>query len=425
MSYILDIYAREILDSRGTPTVEVEVVTSSGAAGTAAVPSGASTGEREAVEKRDGDEERFSGKGVRQAVDAVNTVIRDALLYQNVCDQAAIDALLIALDGSENKSHLGANALLGTSLAVAQAAADHVGQFFYEYVASLYQEKTGCETDISLPVPLMNLINGGAHAHNNLDIQEFMIVPIGGETMFDRIRMGAEVFATLKKLLQDAGHTTSVGDEGGFAPNFDSNDDALDWLMRAIQAAGYTPGRDISLALDVAASELIDEQGYYQLQGEKRTLTSSDLVTYYTDLCDKYPIVSIEDGMGENDVSGWQKLTAALGERIQLVGDDNFVTQKAELQKGIDAAVANSILIKLNQVGTLSETLETMATAEHAGYSCIVSHRSGETEDVSIAHLAVGTGCGQIKTGSLSRSDRTAKYNELLRIAEIVECNAS
>ena len=415
MSTILDIHAREILDSRGNPTVEVEVMTSSGAAGLFAVPSGASTGSREAVEKRDGGT-RYHGKGVLQAVDAVNTEIRDALLFKDVRDQAEIDQIMIELDGTPNKSRLGANAILGVSLAVAKAAADHEGLFFFEYIADICGVEEG---GYLMPVPMMNLINGGEHANNKLDIQEFMVMPMGAKSLTEAVRMGSEIFHHLQKLLKAAGHMTAVGDEGGFAPNFDSNKEALDWLVKAIEAAGYKAGKDVVLTLDVAASELYSD-GKYHLKGEGRTLTSAELVEYYAELCKEYPIFSIEDGMDENDVDGWKLLTEKLGDDVQLVGDDLFVTQEAELQKGIEGGYANAILIKVNQVGTLTETLETMDLAKECGYSCVMSHRSGETEDSTIADLAVGTGAGQIKTGSLSRSDRTAKYNQLIRIEEAV-----
>ncbi|MAI07646.1 MAG: phosphopyruvate hydratase [Magnetococcales bacterium] len=413
MSIILDIHAREILDSRGNPTVEVEVVTSSGAFGVAAVPSGASTGSREAIEKRDGDKSRYMGKGVLQAVEAVNTVIRDALYGFDVRDQGSIDAKLLELDGTKNKSNLGANALLGVSLAVAKAAADHEGMFFYEYVKGLYGEK---EASL-LPTPMMNVINGGEHADNSLDIQEFMVMPIGAKSFSEALRMGAEVFHHLKKLLSAEGLNTAVGDEGGFAPNLGSNEEALEWLVKAVNAAGYKVGEEISFALDAAASEFLTPEGY-TFGAEGKVLSSEDLVSYYESLCNKFPIVSIEDGMGEDDKAGWKLLTEKLGSKVQIVGDDLFVTNKEILADGIKGGLANSILIKVNQIGTLTETLETMHLALENGYTCVMSHRSGETEDTTISDLAVGTCCGQIKTGSLSRSDRTAKYNQLLRIEE-------
>ena len=413
MSIILDIHAREILDSRGNPTVEVEVVTSSGAFGVAAVPSGASTGSREAIEKRDGDKSRYMGKGVLQAVEAVNTVIRDALYGFDVRDQRSIDSKLLELDGTKNKSNLGANALLGVSLAVAKAAADHEGMFFYEYVEGLYGEQ---EASL-LPTPMMNVINGGEHADNSLDIQEFMVMPIGAKSFSEALRMGAEVFHHLKKLLSAEGLNTAVGDEGGFAPNLGSNEEALEWLVKAVNAAGYKVGEEISFALDAAASEFLTPEGY-TFGAEGKVLSSEDLVSYYESLCNKFPIVSIEDGMGEDDKAGWKLLTEKLGSKVQIVGDDLFVTNKEILADGIKGGLANSILIKVNQIGTLTETLETMHLAVENGYTCVMSHRSGETEDTTISDLAVGTCCGQIKTGSLSRSDRTAKYNQLLRIEE-------
>lgn len=417
MSTIIDIHAREILDSRGNPTVEVEVFTSSGAVGQAAVPSGASTGSKESIEKRDGDKKRYHGKGVLNAVDAVNTELKDALLYMDVRDQVDIDQKMINLDGTENKSRLGANAILGVSLAVAKAAADHEGMFLFEYIAEICGLEG--EDDMIMPVPMMNLINGGEHANNKLDIQEFMIMPVGADTMADAIRMGSEIFNTLKKLLEAEGYMTTVGDEGGFAPNFSSNKEALDWLVKAVEKSGYKAGKDVLFSLDVAASEIYTD-GVYNLKGEGRKLSSVELVDYYAELCEAYPIFSIEDGMDEGDIPGWMALTEKLGEKVQLVGDDLFVTQEQELYKGIEEGYANAILIKVNQVGTLTETLETMDMAKEAGYACVMSHRSGETEDTTIADLAVGTGAGQIKTGSLSRTDRTAKYNQLLRIEEIL-----
>jgi enolase len=413
MSFILDIQAREILDSRGNPTVEVDVFTSSGAVGSAAVPSGASTGSREAIEKRDHDDARYMGKGVLNAVEAVNGVIRDALYGMDARQQSDIDAKLVGLDGTENKAHLGANALLGVSLAVAKAAADHEGMFLYEYVEGLYGD---VEASL-LPTPMMNVINGGEHADNSLDIQEFMIIPVSASSFAEALRMGAEVFHTLKKLLSAEGLNTAVGDEGGFAPNLKSNEEALEWLVKAVEAAGYKVGDDIAFALDSAASEFLTPEGY-TFGAEGKVLSSEELVTYYEGLCAKFPIVSIEDGMGEDDRNGWKLLTDKLGDKIQIVGDDLFVTNKEILARGIDDGLANSILIKVNQIGTLTETLETMQMAKENGYTCVMSHRSGETEDTTIADLAVATCCGQIKTGSLSRSDRTAKYNQLLRIEE-------
>lgn len=419
MSEIIRIQAREILDSRGNPTVEVDVHLSSGVMGRAAVPSGASTGSREAIERRDEDPCRYNGKGVQDAVESVNTEIQDELLGKDACDQVAIDKALISLDGTENKSRLGANAILGVSLAVAQAAAKHQGQFLFEYVGDLYGE----EYPVLLPTPMMNVINGGEHADNSLDIQEFMIMPISARTFKDALRMGAEVFAALKKLLSEAGLNTAVGDEGGFAPNLGSNEEALDWLVKAVERADYTVGEDVVFALDSAASEFLTDEGYH-FKAEGRHLTSEELVTYYASLCAKYPIISIEDGMGEDDKEGWKLLTDRLGESVQIVGDDLFVTNKKILEEGIDTGLANSILIKVNQIGTLTETLETMLLAEANGYSCVMSHRSGETEDSIIADLAVGTCCGQIKTGSLSRSDRIAKYNQLIRIEEALDIDA-
>jgi enolase len=411
MSAILDIQAREILDSRGNPTVEVDVTLESGSIGRAAVPSGASTGAHEAVELRDGDEDRYGGKGVLNAVDAVNGEIFDALAGQDGDDQLGIDQLLIELDGTPNKSRLGANAILGVSLACAKASADEVGMPLYRYVGGVYAR--------TLPVPQMNVINGGAHADNPIDIQEFMILPVAAESMADAVRMGSEVFHALKKQLKAAGHSTNVGDEGGFAPDLASADEALGFLMKAIESAGYEPGEDVALGLDVAATELF-KQGRYHLEGEGKILGADGMVAYLEDLVSRYPIISIEDGMAEDDFDGWAALTAALGGRVQLVGDDVFVTNPKRLAEGIKRGLANSILIKVNQIGTLSETLETVERAHRAGYSAVMSHRSGETEDTTIADLAVATNCGQIKTGSLSRSDRLAKYNQLIRIEEIL-----
>jgi enolase len=411
MSAILDIQAREILDSRGNPTVEVDVTLESGSMGRAAVPSGASTGAHEAVELRDGDEERYGGKGVQNAVDAIHGEIFDALSGQDADDQLEIDQLLIDLDGTPNKSRLGANAILGVSLACAKASADEIGMPLFRYVGGVYAR--------TLPVPLMNVINGGAHADNPIDIQEFMIMPVAAETMADAVRMGSEVFHALRKQLKNAGHNTNVGDEGGFAPNLASADAALGFLMKAIEAAGYEPGQDIVLALDVASTEFYKD-GKYRLEGEGKLLDAGGMVAYLADLAARYPIVSIEDGMAEDDFEGWSALTDALGKTLQLVGDDLFVTNPKRLARGIEQGLANSILIKVNQIGTLSETLEAVECAHRAGYSCVMSHRSGETEDSTIADLAVATNCGQIKTGSLSRSDRLAKYNQLIRIEEIL-----
>jgi enolase len=419
MSIITDIYAREILDSRGNPTIEVEVYTSSGATGVAAVPSGASTGSREAIEKRDGDKNRYFGKGVLDAIEAVNNELADAVLHMDVRNQKEIDEKMIALDGTDNKSRLGANAILGVSLAVAKAAADHEGEHLFDYISSIYGGKEP-ELNALMPTPMMNVINGGEHADNSLDIQEFMIVPHGADSFKEALRTGAEIFHTLKKLLQEAGHNTAVGDEGGFAPNFASNEEALEWLVKAVEKAGYKVGEEVSFALDCAASEFKTDDGY-NLSAEGKVITSEELCDYYVKLCETYPIVSIEDGLDESDWAGWKMLTEKLGDKIQLVGDDLFVTNEKILKRGIEEKCANSILIKVNQIGTLTETFNTMHMAEKAGYSCVMSHRSGETEDTTIADLAVGTGCGQIKTGSLSRSDRIAKYNQLLRIEDAVE----
>ena len=411
MSAILDIHAREILDSRGNPTVEVDVTLESGSMGRAAVPSGASTGAHEAVELRDGDAERYLGKGVQNAVDAVNGEIYDALSGIDADDQIGVDQLLIDLDGTPNKSRLGANAILGVSLACAKASADEVSMPLFRYVGGVYAR--------TLPVPLMNVINGGAHADNPIDIQEFMVMPVGAETVSEAIRVGAEVFHALKKQLKAAGHNTNVGDEGGFAPNLASADAALGFLMKAIESAGYTPGDDVVLALDVASTEFY-KNGIYHLEGEGKKLDSAGMVKYLEDLAARYPIVSIEDGMAEDDWEGWAALTSAVGKKLQLVGDDLFVTNPKRLADGIGRGTANSILVKVNQIGTLSETLEAVQMAQRAGYTAVMSHRSGETEDATIADLAVATNCGQIKTGSLSRSDRLAKYNQLIRIEELL-----
>ncbi len=409
MTAIVDIHARQILDSRGNPTVEVDVTLESGAFGRAAVPSGASTGTHEAVELRDGDRSRFGGKGVTKAVDAVNGEIFDALSGLDAEEQTAIDRTMIELDGTPNKGRLGANAILGVSLAIAKAAAAEAGLPLYRYLGGVFAG--------TLPVPLMNIVNGGAHADNPIDIQEFMILPVGAPDLGEAVRMGAEVFHALRKQLKDAGHNTNVGDEGGFAPNLASSDEALGFIVRAIEAAGYRPGEDIVLGLDCASSEFFKD-GRYVLAGEGRTLDADALVSYYETLVGRYPIVSIEDGMAEDDWDGWAALTQALGDRVQLVGDDLFVTNPARLGDGIARGIGNSILVKVNQIGTLTETLETVEMAHKAGYTAIMSHRSGETEDATIADLAVATNCGQIKTGSLSRSDRLAKYNQLIRIEE-------
>jgi enolase len=409
MTAIIDITAREILDSRGNPTVEVDVTLESGAFGRAAVPSGASTGAHEAVELRDGDKARYGGKGVLKAVDAVNGEILDALSGFDADDQVALDALLVDLDGTENKSRLGANATLGVSLACAKAAANEVDQPLFRYVGGVFAR--------TLPVPMMNIVNGGAHADNPIDIQEFMIMPVGAETVADAIRIGAEIFHALKKQLKDAGHNTNVGDEGGFAPNLASTDAALGFISKAIESAGYHPGEDVYLALDAAASEFY-KGGKYAMTGEGKTLDSAGMVKYLADLAARYPIISIEDGMAEDDWDGWAALTAELGAKVQLVGDDVFVTNPKRIAEGVRRGVANSVLIKVNQIGTLSETLEAVELAHRAAYTAVMSHRSGETEDATIADLAVATNCGQIKTGSLSRSDRLAKYNQLIRIEE-------
>ena len=409
MSVITEIHAREILDSRGNPTVEVDVALDSGAFGRAAVPSGASTGAHEAVELRDGDKSRFGGKGVLKAVEAVNGEIYDALAGLEAADQRAIDLAMIDLDGTENKGRLGANAILGVSLAVARAAAEDAGLPLYRYVGGAFSSL--------LPVPMMNIINGGAHADNPIDIQEFMIMPVGAETGADAIRMGSEIFQSLKKKLKDAGHNTNVGDEGGFAPNLASTEDALGFVMKAIEAAGYRPGDDVMLAIDAASTEFF-KNGKYELAGEGKSLSPEQMVAYWADLVGRYPIISVEDGMAEDDWEGWKALTDAIGSKVQLVGDDLFVTNPKRLADGIKRGVANSILVKVNQIGTLSETLEAVDMAHKAGYTAVLSHRSGETEDSTIADLAVATNCGQIKTGSLSRSDRLAKYNQLIRIEE-------
>lgn len=409
MSAIIDITAREILDSRGNPTVEVDVVLESGAMGRAAVPSGASTGAHEAVELRDGDKSRYGGKGVLKAVDAVNGEIYDTLIGLDATQQVDIDAILIDLDGTPNKSRLGANAILGVSLAVAHAAADAVGQPLYRYIGG-----TSART---LPVPMMNIINGGEHADNPIDIQEFMIVPVAAGSLRDAVRIGSEIFHTLKAELSAAGHNTGIGDEGGFAPNLSSTTDALDFIMKSIEKAGYKPGEDVYLALDCASSEYFKD-GIYDMKGEGKKLTSAENAAYLAGLVDAYPIFSIEDGMDEDDWEGWKMLTDLVGDRCQLVGDDLFVTNPVRLADGIDQGVANSILVKVNQIGTLTETLTAVEMAHRARYTSVMSHRSGETEDTTIADLAVATNCGQIKTGSLSRSDRLAKYNQLIRIEE-------
>lgn len=413
MSLITDIYAREVLDSRGNPTVEVEVWTETDAYGIAMVPSGASTGAFEAIELRDNEKNRYLGKGVLKAVENVNTIIAEEIIGMDVFDQVAIDNLLIELDGTENKARLGANAILGVSLAVAKAAANELGIPLYQYIGGVNAKV--------LPVPMMNILNGGEHADNNVDIQEFMVMPVGAANFREALRMGAEVFHNLKAVLKGKALNTAVGDEGGFAPNLSSNEEALKTIMEAIERAGYTPGKDVVLALDVAATELYDkEKNIYRLAGENRELTSDEMIDYYVELVGKYPIVSIEDGLAEEDWDGWKKLTEKLGNKIQLVGDDLFVTNTERLEKGIGMNVANSVLVKLNQIGTLTETLNTIEMAKTHGYTAVISHRSGETEDTTIADLAVATNAGQIKTGAPSRTDRTAKYNQLLRIEDML-----
>ncbi|RCS59447.1 phosphopyruvate hydratase [Parvibium lacunae] len=409
MSAIVDIVAREILDSRGNPTVECDVLLESGAMGRAAVPSGASTGSREAIELRDGDKSRYLGKGVLKAVENVNTEIAEAIMGLEANEQAYLDNTLIDLDGTESKSRLGANATLAVSMAVARAAAEEAGLPLYRYF--------GGSGKMQLPVPMMNIVNGGAHANNSLDIQEFMIMPVGMTSFREALRCGAEVFHALKKIIHDKNWSTAVGDEGGFAPNFASNADCLNTILQAIEQAGYRPSEDVLIALDCASTEFFKD-GKYHLSGENLQLTSTEFADYLANLCDKFPIVSIEDGMSENDWAGWKTLTDKLGGKVQLVGDDLFVTNPKILKEGIQQGVANSILIKVNQIGTLSETFEAIEMAKRAGYTSVVSHRSGETEDSTIADIAVGTNAGQIKTGSLSRSDRIAKYNQLLRIEE-------
>ncbi|WP_333837590.1 phosphopyruvate hydratase [Novosphingobium sp.] len=409
MTAIIDIHAREILDSRGNPTVEVDVLLDDGSFGRAAVPSGASTGAHEAVELRDGDKSRYMGKGVTKAVEAVNDEIADAILGLDAEDQRDIDHTMIALDGTENKSRIGANAILGTSLAVAKAAADARGLPLYAYVG-------GVSAHV-LPVPMMNIINGGEHADNPIDFQEFMIMPVGAPTLAEAVRWGSEVFHTLKKGLSEKGLATAVGDEGGFAPNLASTRDALDFIMASIEKAGFKPGEDMVLALDCAATEFF-RNGKYEISGEGLSLSPEAMADYLAALCDAYPIKSIEDGMGEDDFEGWAALTSKVGKRVQLVGDDLFVTNPKRLQMGIGKGLANSLLVKVNQIGTLTETLEAVSIAQRNGYTAVMSHRSGETEDATIADLAVATNCGQIKTGSLARSDRLAKYNQLIRIEE-------
>ena len=409
MTAITDIFAREIIDSRGNPTVEVEVALESGAQGRAAVPSGASTGAHEAHELRDGDKKRYGGKGVLKACDAVNGEIFDALSGMDAEDQFLIDKTMIELDGTANKERLGANAILGVSLATAHAGADDAEQPLYRFIGGAHAHL--------LPVPMMNIINGGEHADNPIDIQEFLIMPVGADSLAEAVRCGSEIFHALKKALSDAGHATNVGDEGGFAPNLKSATEALDFISKSIEKAGYKPGDDVVLALDSASSEFF-KKGTYELAGEGKSLDAAGMVKYYEDLCSKFPIRSIEDGLDEDDWDGWKALTDAIGDKVQLVGDDLFVTNPKRLRDGIDKGVANSILIKVNQIGTLTETLETIEIAHKAGYTTVISHRSGETEDTTIADIAVATNAGQIKTGSLSRSDRLAKYNQLIRIED-------
>ncbi len=416
MSSIVDVVAREILDSRGNPTVEADVLLESGVMGRAAVPSGASTGSREAIELRDGDKSRYLGKGVMQAVENVNTEISEAIIGLDAQEQAFVDQTMIELDGTDNKSRLGANAILAVSMAVAKAAAEESGLPLYRYFGGM--------APMQMPVPMMNIINGGEHANNSLDIQEFMIMPVGANTFREALRCGAEIFHALKKLLDKAGHSTAVGDEGGFAPNLGSHAEALQLIMQAIEAAGYVPGQDVLLALDCAASEFYKD-GKYHLSGEGLQLTSAQFVDYLANLADQFPIVSIEDGMSEADWDGWKLLTDRLGKTVQIVGDDIFVTNTRIFKEGIQKGIANSILIKINQIGTLSETFAAVEMAKRAGYTAVISHRSGETEDSTIADIAVGLNAGQIKTGSLSRSDRIAKYNQLIRIEEDLGDTAS
>lgn len=409
MSLIVEIYAREVLDSRGNPTVEVEVTTENGTVGSAIVPSGASTGVHEAVELRDGDKTRYLGKGTLNAVNNVNEIIAEELIGFDVFDQVGIDRALIQIDGTDNKSKLGANAILGVSMAVARAAAIESDTPLYEYIGGVNAK--------TLPVPMMNILNGGEHADNNVDIQEFMVMPAGACSFKEALRMGTEVFHNLKSVLKSKGYNTAVGDEGGFAPNLNSNEEALKTIMEAIEKAGYVAGKDIFLALDVASSEMY-ENGKYNFKGEGKIYSSEELVNYYCDLVEKYPIISIEDGLSEDDWNGWKLLTEKIGNKVQLVGDDLFVTNYSRLNMGIEKGIANSILIKLNQIGTITETLDAIELAKTHGYTCVISHRSGETEDTTIADLAVAVNAGQIKTGSASRTDRICKYNQLLRIED-------
>lgn len=411
MSYIAKIVGRQVLDSRGNPTIEVDVVTTSGAFGRAAVPSGASTGIHEAVELRDGDPGHYLGKGVLKAVANVNSIIDEALKGFDVCDQKAIDSKLLELDGTENKSNLGANAILGTSLACAKAAADETGLSLFQYVGGVGA--------VTMPVPMMNILNGGSHADNKIDIQEFMVMPFGADSFTQGLQWGTEIFHHLKSVLKEQGMSTNVGDEGGFAPNLGSNEEAIQVVMQAIEKAGFKPGEDVYIALDAASSEFYDEdKGMYIFESTGAEMTSAEMVDFWKDWCSKYPIVSIEDGLAEDDWDGWKLATDALGDKVQLVGDDLFVTNTKRLSRGIDEGIANSILVKVNQIGTLTETIEAVQMATRNGYTSVMSHRSGETEDNTIADLAVALNCGQIKTGSASRSDRMAKYNQLLRIEE-------
>ncbi len=414
MAYIEDVIAREVLDSRGNPTVEVEIMLNDGSVGRAIVPSGASTGVHEAVELRDGDEERYLGKGTLRAVENVNGEIADNIVGWDVFDQVGLDRMLIDLDGTPNKGRLGANAILGVSMAAARAAAESLGLPLFQYLGGVNGK--------TLPTPMMNILNGGAHADNTVDIQEFMIMPVGAESFREALRMGAEVFHNLKKVLKGRGLNTAVGDEGGFAPDLSTNEEAIQAIMEAVEKAGYEPGKDVKIALDVAASEFYDqERDIYDLTGEKVSRSAEEMVAYYEMLCDKYPVISIEDGLAEDDWKGWRLLTEKLGGRVQLVGDDLFVTNTERLSKGIEEGIANSILIKVNQIGTLTETFDAIEMAKKAGYTAVVSHRSGETEDTTIADIVVGLNAGQIKTGSLSRTDRIAKYNQLLRIEELLD----
>ncbi len=416
MGEIADVFAREILDSRGNPTIEVEVILETGAMGRAAVPSGASTGKREALEMRDGDKKRYGGKGVRKAVDNVNEEIGPQLVGLESSEQAFIDRMMIEMDGTENKAKLGANAILGVSLAVAKASAEEAGMPLYRYIGGVNAKE--------MPVPMMNILNGGAHADNNVDIQEFMVMPVGAKSITEAVRMGAEVFHALKSVLKSKGYNTSVGDEGGFAPNVKSNEEAVEMVIAGIEKAGYKPCKDVMLAIDAAASEFFEKGAYVFKKSDKSKKSSDQMIKFYETWVKKYPIISIEDGLAEGDWDGWKNLTSALGRKIQIVGDDIFVTNPKILKKGIESGIANSILIKLNQIGTLTETLDTIEMAKRAGYTNVVSHRSGETEDTTLADLAVAVNAGQIKTGSLSRTDRIAKYNQLIRIEEDLDEDA-